>query len=131
MKKNTKLILAAIAVVVLIAALLCIYFATQPKTAAGEKSYTVTVIHSDGTSKDFTYSTGEEYLGPALLAEGLVAGEEGPYGLTVYTVDGEDAIWDVDGAYWALYIGEEYATTGVDSTPVYDGSSFTLEYTLG
>ena len=47
------------------------------------------------------------------------------------TVDGELADWNVDQGYWALYIGEDYATTGIDTTPIHDGDVFTLEYTIG
>ena len=70
-----------------------------------------------------------EKLDAALLAEGLIAGEEGPYGLTVITVDGEDAVWDTDNAYWCIWIGDEMAVTGISEIPVYDGSVFKLEYT--
>ena len=49
----------------------------------------------------------------------------------ISTVDGELADWNVDQGYWALYIGEEYATTGIDLTPIHDGDSFSLEYTIG
>ena len=129
--KNKKLIIIAAAVVAVIAILLGIYAATRPETAAGSKNFTVTVVHQDGSEKEFTYTTDEEFLGTVLTAEGLISGEEGPYGLTIITVDGEDAIWDESGAYWALYVGEEYGTTGVDTTPVYDGSTFKLVYTLG
>lgn len=127
--KNKKLILAAVALVAIVALMLGVWFATRPEAQQGAKTYTVTVVHSDGTEKTFTYHTDEERLEPALLAEGLIAGEEGAYGLTVITVDGEDAVWDADSAYWCLYIGEEYATTGVRDTYVYDGSSFKLVYT--
>lgn len=129
--KNKKTIIIGLAVLLVIAILLGVYTVTRPETAAGSKTITVTVVHSDSSSKEFTYSTDEEFLGPVIIAEGLVQGEEGPYGLTIYTVDGEDAIWEENGAYWALYVGEEYATSGADTTPVYDGSSFKLEYTLG
>ena len=129
MMKNKKLILALGAFVLVIALMAGLWAANRPATTEGSKSYTVTVVHSNGDEKVFTYTTDEEYLGAALIAEGLISGEEGPYGLTVITVDGEDAIWDVHSAYWALFIGEEYATTGVDSTPVNDGDSFTLAYT--
>lgn len=129
--KNKKTIIIGLAVLLVIAILLGVYAGTRPETAAGSKTITVTVVHSDGSSKEFTYATDEEFLGPVIIAEGLVQGEEGPYGLTIYTVDGEDAIWEENGAYWALYVGEEYATSGADTTPVYDGSSFKLEYTLG
>lgn len=129
--KNKKLVLIAVAVVAVIAILLGIYMVSRPETAAGAKEITVTVVHKDGTSKDFVYNTDEEYLGPVLLTEGLVEGEEGPYGLSISAVDGETADWNVDQSYWALFIGEEYATTGADATPVYDGSVFKLVYTIG
>ena len=127
--KNKKLILALGAFVLVIALLLGVWMANRPQTTEGTKAYTVTVVHSDGSEKAFSYTTDEEFLGAALVAEGLIAGDEGPYGLTIITVDGEDAIWDVHNAYWALFIGEEYATTGIDSTPVNDGDSFKLVFT--
>ena len=129
--KNKKLIVIALALVVVVGALLGLYVATRPETAAGAKTITVTVVHGDGSSKDFTYKTDEEYLGSVLMAEGLVAGEMGPYGLMISAVDGEEAVWEVNNAYWALFVGEEYATSGADTTPVYDGSIFKLEYTIG
>ena len=129
--KNKKLIVIALALVVVVGALLGLYVATRPETAAGAKTITVTVVHADGSSKDFTYHTDEEYLGPVLTTEGLVVGEMGPYGLMISAVDGEEAVWEVNSAYWALFVGEEYATSGADTTPVYDGSVFKLEYTLG
>ena len=127
--KNKKLIVAVAAVLAIIALMVGIWFATRPETAEGAKAYAVTVVHKDSTVKEFSYRTDAEFLDDALLAEGLIAGEDGPYGLTVITVDGEDAVWDKDNAYWAIWIGEEMATTGISEIPVYDGSSFKLEFT--
>ena len=129
--KNKKLIVIVLALVVVVGAMLGLYAATRPDTADGSKTITVTVVHGDGSNKEFTYHTDEEYLGPVLLAEGLVEGEMGPYGLMIAAVDGEEAVWETNGAYWALFVGEEYATSGADTTPVYDGSAFKLEYTIG
>ena len=129
MKKNTKLIIAVIALVVVIAALLCVYAFTRPETSQGAKTFTVEVIHADGSTKTFEYHTDEEYLGAVLLAEGLITGEEGPYGLTVITVDGEDAVWEKDNAYWAIMVNGAYGESGVDATPVNDGDVFQLVYT--
>ena len=69
--KNKKIILALVALVVLAAIVLGVYFATRPQTAQGAKTITVTVVHADGSVKDFTYHTDEEYLGAVLVAEGL------------------------------------------------------------
>ena len=129
--KNKKLLVAVLVLIVVIGALFGLYTATRPETAEGAKTVTVTVVHADGSSKDFIYHTDEEYLGPVLMEEGLVVGEVGPYGLMISAVDGEEAVWETNNAYWALFVGEEYATSGADTTPVYDGSTFKLEYTLG
>ena len=129
--KNKKTILAIIALVAVIAVFVGIYFATRPETTEGAKTITVTVVHKDGTEKEFTYHTDEEFLGPVLLAEELVKGEQSTYGLMISAVDGEVADWNVDQGYWALYVGEEYATSGADTTPINDGDSFKLVYTIG
>ena len=127
--KNKKLVIAVVAVVAVIALMAGIWMATRPETEAGSKGYTVTVVHGDGTVKDFSYRTDEEYLAGALLEEGLVSGEDSQYGLTIITVDGEAAVWATDNAYWAIWVGEEMAMTGASEIPVYDGSTYRLEYT--
>lgn len=126
--KNKKLVLAVVALVAVIAILAGVYFATRPETSQGAKEFTVTVVHKDGTEKTFTYHTDEEYLDKVLIAEGLIEGYNDDYGFVVEKVDGEAAIWNTDNAYWSLYVGEEYATTGISSTPVHDGSTFKLVY---
>ena len=126
MKKNSLVALAAC--VLLVAAMLTVYFVTRPETQQGAKQITVIVVHKDGTQKTFTYHTDEEYLDKVLIAEGLMEGHDDQYGLVIDKVDGEAAIWDVDKAYWSLYIGEEYATTGISMTPVHDGTTYKLVY---
>lgn len=125
--KNKKLILAAVALVAVVAVLLGVYFLTRPEAQEGSKRITVTVVHSDGSEKVFTYQTDEEYLGALLVEEGLIQGENGMY--TV--VDGEEAVWETDNAWWGFYIGEEMAMQGMDTTVIADGDSFKLVYTVG
>ena len=127
--KNKKLVIAAVAALLVIALMAGIWFATRPETQTGSKGYTVTVVHKDGTEKVFEYRTDEAYLAGALLEEGLVSGEDSQYGLTIITVDGEAAVWETDSAYWAIWVGEEMAMTGASEIPVYDGSTYKLEYT--
>ena len=55
-----------------------------PKTKEGEKSITVTVVHGDGSSKDFDLQTNSEYLREALEEQDLITGTEGEYGLFHY-----------------------------------------------
>lgn len=129
--KNKKFIIAVVALVAVIAVMAGVFMATRPETAAGGKTISVTVVHSDGTEKVFEYTTEEEYLGPVLLAEGLVEGENGQYGLTITAVDGEAASWEENQSYWALYIGADYATTGADGIVLTDGGEYSLVYTIG
>ena len=131
MKKNTKLILAVAAVAVLIAILLGVWFATRPETTQGAKTITVEVVHKDGSTKAFTCHTDEEYLGPVLDAENIAQGEEGPYGLYIKFADGEKAVYEEDGAFWALKQDGEDTPASADQTPIQDGDAFSLVYTVG
>ena len=101
---------------------------TTDTTAAAAK-FTVIVVHADGTSKEFTYETHEEFVGPVLEEAGLIKGNAGPYGMEITEVDGEKAVYNEDKAYWAVYEGEEYAMQGIDTTPVKDGGVYKLVYT--
>ena len=125
--KNKNLIIAIVAVVAVIGLMLGVYFATRPETQQGSKSITVVVVHEDGTEKTFEYRTDAEYLAEVLLAEELVTGSESEYGLTIESVDGVTADWN-DNVYWAIYIGDEAATTGASSIPVTDGGVYKLVY---
>ena len=100
----------------------------QP-TGTGSKTFTVVVVHKDGTEKNFVYKTDEQYVGAVLQEHGLIQGKMGQYGLEITTVDGEKAVYTEDAAYWAIYEGEEYALQGIDTTPVVDGRTYKLVYT--
>lgn len=128
---NKKILLAVIALVVVAAVMVGVYFATRPEPVDGQKTITVTVVHKDGTSKDFTYKTQEEYLGPVLQSEGLVEGEMSEYGLFITAVDGETADYNADQSWWMLCVGEESATTGADAVVIEDGGLYKLIYTIG
>ena len=66
------------------------------------------------------------FRSPVLVEKGLIVESDSPGLYNI--VDGETADWNTDGAYWAIYIGEEYATTGVSETPVTDGVVYKLVY---
>lgn len=129
--KTKKLAAAAAALAALIAVFAGVWLLTRPAVNQGAKTITVEVVHADGSRNSFTYHTGEEYLGPVLLSNGLVEGEDSTHGLYIKVVDGETASFDTDGAYWAVYQGGEYAAQGVDTTPIQDGDTFRLVYTIG
>ena len=128
---NKKMLLAIFALFLVVGMMFGLYTATRPETVAGNKTITVTVVHADGSSKDFVYHTNEEYLGPVLLAEKLAVGEVNQYGLMIDSVDGELASWEENQSYWAILIGEEYATVGADGVVLTDGGEYSLVYTIG
>lgn len=103
----------------------------QTEPSADTVAVTVIVVHKDGSEKVFEVETDALYLGEVLLEEGIVEGEMGPYGLMISAADGEVADWNVDQSYWAIFIGEEYATTGADGIPVFGGDVYKLVYTIG
>ena len=148
-KKNKNLILGVVALCAVIGILLGVYFGTRGKpvpevpapsgtgtvptgntedTQPGVPSFTVLVVHKDGTEKEFTYQTTIPYLGAALDEEGLIGdNNNGLYA----TVDGETADWNVDQGWWKVLIGDTEATVGLNDIPVQNGQVYKLVYTVG
>jgi len=127
--KNKKMLLGIVALVVVIAVMAGVYMATRPETMAGGKNVTIEIVHKDGTKKVLAYATDAEYLADLLLEKELVTGyasEE--YGFTIESVDGVTADWSADSAYWALYEGEEYATSSAAGIVLLDGGVYRLVY---
>ena len=93
----------------------------------GQTSFNFSVVEADGKTTNFMVSTDETTVGGALLACGLIEGEEGPYGLYVKTVNGITADYDTDGTYWAFYVNGEYAMTGVDATDINTEDFYTFK----
>lgn len=92
-------------------------------------AFTVVVTDLQGEQTTFHYTSDKDTVGDALLAEGLIAGEDSDYGLYVTTVNGITADWDKDQTYWAFYIDGEYATTGVDATRISEGATYSFVLT--
>ncbi len=92
---------------------------------------TFLVVDAEGQTQSFDIDTNEKYLRGALESQNLIKGEESQYGLMVTEVNGIRADYTLDNAYWALYVGEEYAMTGVDSTELADGAVYKFVYTKG
>ena len=91
----------------------------------GAKSFTLTVKVGE-ESINLTVKTDKTTVGDALTELELLEGEDGQYGLYVKKVNGILADYDIDQTYWALYIDGEYAMTGVDSTEIVNGTTYTL-----
>ncbi len=91
-----------------------------------EKTFVFKVVDLDGSEKTFDIKTEANTVGEALLAEKLISGEVGQYGLMVDTVNGIKYEYNADGAYWAFYVNGEYAMSGVDTTEIVDGTTYSF-----
>ena len=112
---------------------------TPETTVAGDETAALTVkgegatlfyfnvVDKDGNETKFEIHTDKTIVGDALLELGLIAGEEGPYGLYVKTVNGITADYETDGTYWAFYEGDSYGMTGVDLTEIQAGATYAFK----
>ena len=133
-KVNGKVILGAVAMVALIAVMAIAYIVFGPKTTQGAKAITIEVIDNEQKTTSYELNTDAEYLRQALEeaeAVGLVVtGTESEYGLSIMSVNGVVADFNVDSSYWSITVNGEYGMLGADSQPVTDGDVFQLVYTV-
>ncbi len=92
----------------------------------GKTVFFFSVVNAEGKERKYEIHTDKTMVGEALLEFDLIAGEDGPYGLYVKTVDGVTLDYDKDGMYWSFYINGEYGMTGVDVTPITAGESYSF-----
>lgn len=96
-------------------------------TELGEGAKVLTVeCTAGGKTVTFTIHTDAATVGEALKPLGLITGDESEFGMYVKTVNGMAADYDADGYYWAFYADGEYAPTGVDSTDIAEGVTYSL-----
>lgn len=99
----------------------------ETERPATPKNFTFIVVDKDGKETSFNLSSDKKTVSDALLAEGLLEGENGPYGLYVKKVNGIVADYDIDKTYWAFYINGEYAMSGVDTTDIVEGATYSFK----
>ena len=97
----------------------------------GALEFPLTVRDGEGGATRITIHTDRTTVGEALQELGLIAGEEGPYGLYVKTVNGITADYDTDRTYWGFYINGAYAASGVDVTEITAGDEYELAVERG
>ena len=93
----------------------------------GGNTFPFIVVDQEGQEVSCEIHTDKEIVGEALQELGLLAGEEGPYGLYVKTVGGITVDYDKDGRYWAFYVNGKYAASGVDMTKITAGESYMMK----
>ena len=128
MSKKTSFYVILLAVAM--ALVLGIWLVARPQSNAGEKDLTIQVIHGNNSSRSFEVSSSAEYLAEVLTENGIVQGENGPYGLFILTADGESAD-EANQEWWCITRNGESLTTGASETPVADGEHYELTLTVG
>lgn len=131
--KKKGLIIGIVATVVLAAlvvVLLLVNGVFGPKAKGGAKHVTLEVVNSAGELKSYDVHTDAEYLKQVMdETEGFsYSGTDSEYGIMVLEINGEEAVYETDNAYWSLYVNGEYGTLGADSQPVTDGDTYTWQY---
>ena len=122
MSKKAKIILCTV-LVLLIAVFCAARLVLIPEPALGAKHIVFEVTGHEGNAKNFDIYTDAENLGDALMEEKLIDAEEGPYGLWVTAIFGEEA----DGSkneYWMFSKDGEMLSTGVSDTMIADGEHY-------
>lgn len=126
-RKRLTIILAAI-LILCVAAAVFISVKFIPEISEGEKDITFTIVYKDKTEEVIEINTDAEYLADALVEKGIIVYE--PSGLYT-TIKGATADYNVDGGWWAVYIGGEMAQVGLNEIPVTDGGEYEAVYTIG
>ena len=92
--------------------------------------FTFTVTGADGESTVLTLDAADgEKLSTALADAGVISAEEAAAGF-VTVVNGEEADYNADGAWWCLTdAAGEMTTVGVADIELHDGDSYAFTYT--
>jgi len=141
MKKKSTILISVFTLVVLC---LCVSSCAKPaqqgsvwaeaiyvedaEFGSGEKSVLVEVIAED-KSVTFTIHSDKSILGDALAEHNIIDGEKGPYGLYVKKVNGIEADYDKNNAYWGINKNGESLLTGVDGVEFKGGEHYEFVYT--
>ena len=129
-KRTRTIILAAALLLVLVVGALLVWQLNRPAAQEGAKKLVVTVVHGDGSSKDFSIATDAEFLRGALEEQALIEGSESEFGLFVTAVDGETADSDQQ-QWWCFSKDGEDLVTGVDDTMIADGEHYEITLKTG
>ena len=126
--KNKKSIIAVAVLLVLVIGAFLAWSLFRPSAVAGDKTVTVTVVHSDASEKVFEIKTDSTNLRGALGE--IVSGTDGPYGLYILTVDGETAD-EAQQQWWCVTKNGAEVMSGVDELMIADGDRYEITFKTG
>lgn len=131
--KNKKTLYSVIGIILAIAIMFGLYKAFGPKAQSGSKSVTVEVVDDKGDIKAYGEKTDAEFLKEVMdelskTTDFSYEGTDSEYGLYITAINGITADYNTDGAYWAIYVNDEYGMYGADQQPVADGDKYSFVY---
>ena len=133
--KNWKSFAIGLAVLCLAAAgLLLLYLNFRPDAVKGSKTVVLDVIYEDSSTETYTVQTEAEYLEQAISdMEGLTVGgsRTEQFGLMILNVNGVEADYNKNGAFWSIYLDDTPCNYGVSQQPIEDGQHYQIIYTTG
>lgn len=97
----------------------------------GNTTFRFEVLDLEDNVSVWYVSTNETTVGAALLDVGLIAGEDGAFGLFVSEVNGITADFAADSTWWAFSIDGEPAMMGVDAAEIEQGKTYAFVLTRG
>jgi len=100
--------------------------AVAQEIGEGTKSFRFEVTDGEGNINVWNIQTNAATLGEALDEHGFL--ERDDTGMVSH-VNGLRADFFEDGAYWALFIGDDWAMEGVDTLVIEEGATYAFVYT--
>jgi len=100
--------------------------AASEQIGEGATTFRFEVTDGEGNVNTWTISTNETILGNALDEHEFVTRDD--TGMVSH-VNGIRADFFEDGAYWALFIGDDWAMEGIDTLIIEDGVTYAFVYT--
>ena len=127
---NKSLWHLALVLFVAVVGFFIIYTMFAPQPSEGAKAISIEVVDNANEISSYSLNTDATYLIDAMkeLQHFTFSGYEGPYGLTVISINGISADWEKDNAFWCIYVNGEQGNYGVESQTVNDGDTFRFVY---
>ena len=125
-----KLVLSVVLSVVLVVVMLtAIYFTTKEFTPDYDGTITVEVIGLDNEivkSKEIEFKNGDKLISLVESNFNDFVIEDSEYGAYIVNIENIIKVDDLY-VYVAIYVNGEYATAGVDTTEIVEGSSYAFK----
>ena len=136
MKKILSITLTVLMLSVMVFAVSCVdrngggsgemIYTEDTTLGTGSTTFTLVVEHINDKKVTFTINTNKTILSDALVEVGILEGHNSTYGLYIDAVNGVTHDYDTDQTYWAIYEGDNYASTGVDVISIVNGATYKL-----